>query len=319
VFGMTPGSACALAKPDVIIMHPGPMNRGVEIASEVADGPYSVILEQVANGVAVRMAVLYLLAGGAETMKRLLKGGRVVDPANGATATFDVLIDGDGASRWSAEGPAGGDEARSSRCRAGWSWPGLIDMHVHLREPGQEHKETIATGTASAVAGGFTAVACMPNTDPVNDRPASRSSSCEGAPRRAWRASTRSAPCRAGRRASSSPRSASCARRLRRRHRRRAAGGDGAADAPRARVRRHVRHAGHRSLRGSVAQGRRRGARGPTPAALGPARHPGRGRVDHGRARRPLAELTGGHVHIAHMSARQSLRAVRAGKARGVR
>ena len=53
----------ARAKPDVIIMHPGPMNRGVEIASEVADGPYSVILEQVANGVAVRMAVLYLLAG----------------------------------------------------------------------------------------------------------------------------------------------------------------------------------------------------------------------------------------------------------------
>jgi len=55
-----------LARPDVIIMHPGPMNRGVEIASEVADGPYSVILEQVANGVAVRMAVLYLLAGGVE-------------------------------------------------------------------------------------------------------------------------------------------------------------------------------------------------------------------------------------------------------------
>ena len=47
--------------------------------------------------------------------------------------------------------------------------PGLIDIHVHLREPGQEHKETIATGTASAVAGGFTAVACMPNTDPIND------------------------------------------------------------------------------------------------------------------------------------------------------
>ncbi len=55
----------ALAKPDCIIMHPGPMNRGVEIASDVADGPYSVILEQVANGVAVRMAVLYLLAGEA--------------------------------------------------------------------------------------------------------------------------------------------------------------------------------------------------------------------------------------------------------------
>ena len=65
VFGMTE-ERVQLAKRDAIIMHPGPMNRGVEIASEVADGPYSVILEQVANGVAVRMAVLYLLAGGVE-------------------------------------------------------------------------------------------------------------------------------------------------------------------------------------------------------------------------------------------------------------
>ncbi len=65
LFGLTE-ERVKRAKPDVIIMHPGPMNRGVEIASEVADGPYSVILEQVANGVAVRMAVLYLLAGGGE-------------------------------------------------------------------------------------------------------------------------------------------------------------------------------------------------------------------------------------------------------------
>jgi aspartate carbamoyltransferase catalytic subunit len=63
LFGMT-AARVARARSDVIIMHPGPMNRGVEIASDVADGPYSVILEQVANGVAVRMAVLYLLAGG---------------------------------------------------------------------------------------------------------------------------------------------------------------------------------------------------------------------------------------------------------------
>ena len=62
LFGLTP-SRVARAASDVIIMHPGPMNRGVEIDSEVADGPYSVILEQVTNGVAVRMAVLYLLAG----------------------------------------------------------------------------------------------------------------------------------------------------------------------------------------------------------------------------------------------------------------
>jgi aspartate carbamoyltransferase catalytic subunit len=65
LFGMTP-ERLRRAQPDVIIMHPGPMNRGVEIDSEVADGPYSVILEQVANGVAVRMAVLYLLAGESE-------------------------------------------------------------------------------------------------------------------------------------------------------------------------------------------------------------------------------------------------------------
>jgi aspartate carbamoyltransferase catalytic subunit len=63
-FGLTRERLKA-AKEDAIIMHPGPMNRGVEIASDVADGPYSVILEQVTNGVAVRMAVLYLLLGGA--------------------------------------------------------------------------------------------------------------------------------------------------------------------------------------------------------------------------------------------------------------
>jgi aspartate carbamoyltransferase catalytic subunit len=65
LFGLTP-ERMAHAAPDAIVMHPGPMNRGVEIDSLVADGPWSVILDQVANGVAVRMAVLYLLAGGEE-------------------------------------------------------------------------------------------------------------------------------------------------------------------------------------------------------------------------------------------------------------
>jgi aspartate carbamoyltransferase catalytic subunit len=62
LFALTP-ERLALARPDAIVMHPGPMNRGVEIASEIADGPGSVILEQVSNGVAVRMAVLYLCSG----------------------------------------------------------------------------------------------------------------------------------------------------------------------------------------------------------------------------------------------------------------
>jgi dihydroorotase len=101
--------------------------------------------------------------------RRLLKGGRVVDPANGRDGAFDVLIEGERIARVGTDLPleAGTDLVEIP---AGFIvCPGLIDMHVHLREPGQEHKETVATGAAAAVAGGFTAVACMPNTIPVND------------------------------------------------------------------------------------------------------------------------------------------------------
>ncbi len=101
-------------------------------------------------------------------MMKLLKGGRVVDPANGIDGVHDVLIDGDRIARVGRDLPANG--ASIVEVPAGFIvCPGFIDMHVHLREPGQEHKETVATGVASAVAGGFTAVACMPNTVPVND------------------------------------------------------------------------------------------------------------------------------------------------------
>jgi len=101
-------------------------------------------------------------------MKRLLKGGRVVDPVNGIDGVRDVLIDGERIARVAANLPV--DGATVIEIPEGLViCPGFIDMHVHLREPGQEHKETVATGTASAVAGGFTAVACMPNTNPVND------------------------------------------------------------------------------------------------------------------------------------------------------
>jgi dihydroorotase len=101
-------------------------------------------------------------------MKRLLKGGRVVDPATGRDGIFDVLIDGDRIARVAKDLPA--DGAHVVEVPAGFVVsPGFFDMHVHLREPGQEHKETVATGTAAAVAGGFTAVACMPNTSPIND------------------------------------------------------------------------------------------------------------------------------------------------------
>ena len=101
-------------------------------------------------------------------MKRLLRGGRVVDPATGVDGHFDVLIDGDRIAKVGKGLPVDGAEV--VEIPAGFIIsPGLIDMHVHLREPGQEHKETVATGTSAAVAGGFTAVACMPNTTPIND------------------------------------------------------------------------------------------------------------------------------------------------------
>jgi dihydroorotase len=101
-------------------------------------------------------------------MKRLLKGGRVVDPASGIDGVHDVLIEDGRIARVGRDLPVEG--ATVVEIPSGLVvCPGLIDMHVHLREPGQEHKETVATGVASAVAGGFTAVACMPNTTPVND------------------------------------------------------------------------------------------------------------------------------------------------------
>jgi dihydroorotase len=101
-------------------------------------------------------------------MSVIVKGGRVVDPASGRDGEFDLLIEGDRVARIGRSLPANG--ARVIELPGSWIVaPGLIDIHVHLREPGQEHKETVATGVASAVAGGFTAVACMPNTTPVND------------------------------------------------------------------------------------------------------------------------------------------------------
>jgi dihydroorotase len=98
-----------------------------------------------------------------------ITGGRVFDPVRTLDVVGDVLID-DGKIMGVAA-PGEGPRARAVVDAAGlWVTPGLIDMHVHLREPGGEHKETIATGVAAAVAGGFTTVAAMANTDPVNDQ-----------------------------------------------------------------------------------------------------------------------------------------------------
>ncbi len=104
-----------------------------------------------------------------EAMTTILRNGRVVDPANGRDGIFDIEVRDGVIARVGANLPVP-DGATVLDVPAGCIvTPGLIDMHVHLREPGQEHKETVASGVAAAVAGGFTAVACMPNTSPVND------------------------------------------------------------------------------------------------------------------------------------------------------
>ncbi len=101
----------------------------------------------------------------------ILSGGRVIDPDSGFDGIADVVIDRQG--RIKEVGPNLAAQADSKwlviDCAGKWVLPGLVDIHVHFREPGHEYKETIETGSRSAVAGGFTTVACMANTNPVND------------------------------------------------------------------------------------------------------------------------------------------------------
>jgi len=101
-------------------------------------------------------------------MKLLLKGARVIDPAQKIDTRMDVLIEDGKIAACEATVKASPD-TKVIDLTGMIIAPGLIDMHTHLREPGLEYKETIATGSAAAVAGGFTSIACMPNTEPVND------------------------------------------------------------------------------------------------------------------------------------------------------
>ncbi|HTV73905.1 MAG TPA: dihydroorotase [Candidatus Acidoferrales bacterium] len=103
-------------------------------------------------------------------MSLLLRGGRVVDPSQELDARRDVRIEGDRITEIGEHlDPQGAEIFDATGAVVA---PGFIDMHVHLREPGQTQKETIATGAAAAVAGGFSAIACMPNTEPALDSPA---------------------------------------------------------------------------------------------------------------------------------------------------
>jgi dihydroorotase len=252
-------------------------------------------------------------------VKLLLKSVHLIDPAASRNGEFDVLIDGSKIERIGRNLPA--DGARVVELPRGQVvTPGLIDIHVHLREPGQEHKETIATGTAAAVAGGFTAVACMPNTDPINDH----ASVTEFILKRAAEAGlARVYPIGAVSIGSKGDQlteigdlhKAGCV----------AITDDGRPVVTALLMRRAMEyatmfgipvidHCEDPSLKGDgVAH------EGAVSGILGLKGIPGAAESIMVERNISVAEMTGGHFHVAHMSARQSLRAVREGKARGIR
>ncbi|HEU4926998.1 MAG TPA: dihydroorotase [Vicinamibacterales bacterium] len=252
-------------------------------------------------------------------MKLLLKGGRVIDPGIGKDGEFDVLVeDGRIVKINRSIAPDGAEVLELGK---GWIVaPGLIDIHVHLREPGQEHKETIASGAAAAVAGGFTGIACMPNTEPVNDHAGITQFIIKKATdanlARVYPIGAVSIGSRGEQLAElGEQKSAGCV----------AFSDDGRPVATALLMRRALEYAGmlgvpivdhceDPSLKGDgVAH------EGFHASALGLRGIPGLAESLMVERDVSLAELTGAHVHICHMSARQSLRAVRAGKERGVR
>ncbi|HEY1911842.1 MAG TPA: dihydroorotase [Vicinamibacterales bacterium] len=253
-------------------------------------------------------------------VRLLLKGGRLLDPVNGRDGAFDLMIEGDRIARVGRDLPIETDTTVVEVPAGLLICPGLIDMHVHLREPGQEHKETVATGTASAVAGGFTAVACMPNTSPVNDN----AGVTEYILTKAAEAHlARVYPIGAVSRGQKGEQLADIAELKR-------AGcvaitDDGHPVATAMLMRRALEYAGmfnlpiieHCEEQTLKADGVAH--EGAHAAALGLRGIPGEAESIMALRDIALAELTHGTLHIAHMSARQTLDAVRWGKTRGVR
>src|SRR3954470_7067039 len=101
----------------------------------------------------------------------LIRGGHLIDPANGIDTPMDLLLRDGKVAKVAQPGKISIKGTQQINAKGMIVAPGFIDLHVHLREPGQAHKETIASGTAAAAVGGFTSVCCMPNTVPVNDDP----------------------------------------------------------------------------------------------------------------------------------------------------
>jgi len=247
----------------------------------------------------------------------LLRGGRVVDPAQGRDGAFDVLV-ADGTVeevglRLAARGAQVLDLKGLVVC------PGFIDLHTHLREPGREDKETIASGTRAAAAGGYTAVCAMPNTDPVNDtagitRAILEKAAAEGAVRvypiaaitrgqqgqeLAEMGELREAGCVA---VSDDGRPVASARVMRR-----------ALEYAKAFGLVVIDHCEEPTLAEKTCMNE-----GPVSTVLGLRGEPAAGETIVVERDVLLAELTGSRIHIAHLSAAASVDAVRRGKRRGV-
>ena len=242
-----------------------------------------------------------------------------MDPANGIDGRADVLIDDGTIARVGRDVPAG--DARVIEVPAGFVLcPGFIDMHVHLREPGQEHKETVATGVAAAVAGGFTAVACMPNTSPINDNAGVTEfilgKAAEADLARVYPIGAVSVGSNGALLAEIGElREAGCV----------AVSDDGRPIATALLMRRALEYTGMFGMpvidhcEDPTLKADGVAHEGYHASALGLRGIPAVAEALMVERDVTLAELTGAPVHIAHMSVRGSLRAVRAGKARGAR
>jgi dihydroorotase len=248
----------------------------------------------------------------------LLKGGRVIDPAQGLDAVLDVLV-----AEGKVEKLGPGLKARGAEVVVAKGLvvcPGFIDIHTHLREPGREDKETIASGTRAAAAGGFTAVCAMPNTEPVNDTAGITQAIVEkaraegvvrvypiGAITRGQQGEElaeygdlQQAGCVA---VSDDGKPVASARMMRR-----------ALEYAKAFELAVIDHCEEPTLAEKACMNE-----GPVSTLLGLRGAPAAGEAIMVERDVMLAELTGGRVHIAHLSAALSVDAVRRGKARGVR
>lgn len=248
----------------------------------------------------------------------VLRGGRVVDPARKVNAVLDVLLADGKVAQVGARLSTRGAEVLEVKGLV--VCPGFIDIHTHLREPGREDKETIATGTRAAAAGGFTAVCAMPNTEPVNDQAGITRAILEKA---RTEGAVRVYPVGAMTKGSRGEeiaeygdlREAGCV----------AVSDDGRPVASARVMRRALEYARTFSLTAidhceePTLSERAVMNEGPVATLLGLRGVPAAGEAMVVERDALLAELTGGKVHIAHLSAAASVDAVRRGKGRGVK